>query len=487
MPKQSHLEKINSEIAQVEEITAKHEQFKEASITNQRFKHELIDSLLVSFDAKNESISLSDEGISFEGRSIKRLSIGTGPISVLMWSQMHGDEPTATMALFDLLHFLTSDEQEFSAVRQNILSSVTIHMIPMLNPDGAERFRRRNAQGVDMNRDALNLQTPEGQILKRVRDFLDADFAFNLHDQSRYYRVGETDKSATISFLAPAYNKQKSVNTERSKAKKLIAVMNNMVQELAPGHVGRYDDTFEPRAFGDNIAKWGSSTILIESGGYPNDPEKQFVRKLNFASLIVGLTAISSDSYQSASIANYYDIPENSSDYLQLLLENVIINNPPSEPYKLDLGFRHREINQQNATAYYLSAYLEDVGDLSTWAAYQKVDMDGLFLRAGKISNRSKSIVDWSFEDLLTELQKGYTYFPIPTNELTKGYSSNLPAIFFDKNGESPRMGELHPNRNPAFYLVDSQEQVKYVLINGFLLDMNDPKWPSWANGLILH
>ena len=46
---------------------------------------------------------------------------------------------------------------------QRILSSLTLYVVPMLNPDGAERFQRRNAQGIDINRDALSLQTPEGQ------------------------------------------------------------------------------------------------------------------------------------------------------------------------------------------------------------------------------------------------------------------------------------------------------------------------------------
>ena len=53
---------------------------------------------------------------------------------------------------------------------RGILSSLTLHFVPMLNPDGAERFQRRNAQGIDINRDALRLQTPEGRALKAVRD-----------------------------------------------------------------------------------------------------------------------------------------------------------------------------------------------------------------------------------------------------------------------------------------------------------------------------
>ena len=42
---------------------------------------------------------------------------------------------------------------------------LTIRAIPMLNPDGAEVFRRRNAQNIDINRDTINLETPEANIL----------------------------------------------------------------------------------------------------------------------------------------------------------------------------------------------------------------------------------------------------------------------------------------------------------------------------------
>ncbi|GAH27551.1 unnamed protein product, partial [marine sediment metagenome] len=58
------------------------------------------------------------------------------------------------------------------------------------------------------------------------------------------------------------------------------------IQKYAPGQVGRYNDDFEPRAFGDNIQKWGTSTILIESGGFQNDTEKQEIRKLNYVSIL---------------------------------------------------------------------------------------------------------------------------------------------------------------------------------------------------------
>ena len=72
----------------------------------------------------------------------------------------------------------------------------------MLNPDGAERYARRNAQAIDVNRDALDLATPEGRLLKAVRDRFQPELGFNLHDQNRRTTVGDTGVLASIALLA---------------------------------------------------------------------------------------------------------------------------------------------------------------------------------------------------------------------------------------------------------------------------------------------
>ncbi len=66
---------------------------------------------------------------------------------------------------------------------------------------------------------------------------------------------------------------------------KLISQLTEVLEDYIPGHIAKYNDDFEPRAFGDNFMKWGSSLILIESGGWKNNYEKSFVRKINFFSL----------------------------------------------------------------------------------------------------------------------------------------------------------------------------------------------------------
>ena len=97
---------------------------------------------------------------------------------------------------------------------------------------------------------------------------------------------------------------------------RIIVKMNEVIQRYARGHVGRYDDEFEPRAFGDNMQKWGTSTILIESGGYPDDPEKQFIRKLNYLSILSAFHIISTQSYLTARLDHYVSIPKNDRNYM---------------------------------------------------------------------------------------------------------------------------------------------------------------------------
>ncbi len=135
-------------------------------------------------------------GHSVENRPIRMLSVGSGDIDVLMWSQMHGNESTATRSIVDLLSYIAENSKQKSV--SSLLQDLRIHFIPMLNPDGASRWTRENAIGIDLNRDALRLIAPESQILKRVRDSLNADYGFNLHDQSKYYNVERLNNEASI-------------------------------------------------------------------------------------------------------------------------------------------------------------------------------------------------------------------------------------------------------------------------------------------------
>ncbi|CAL67707.1 M14 family metallopeptidase [Christiangramia forsetii] len=438
--------------------------FKEKEITNRRLKHEDIVSLLDILKSENK-LHIQKVGESIEGRSLNLISLGDGETDVFLWSQMHGDESTATMAIFDMLNFFNSEE--FEDERKIILKKLRIHFLPMLNPDGAEKFMRRNALGVDVNRDALRLQSPEAKTLKRIRDSLDADFGFNLHDQSKYYNAEQTEKPATISFLAPAYNYEKEINVVRGDAMKVIVQMNKVLQKFVPGQVGRYNDDFEPRAFGDNIQKWGTSTILIESGGFPEDPEKQEIRKLNFVSILSALNSIATESYRTEDISEYERIPNNDRMLFDLKITGLKYHLNEKD-YILDIGINKDENDIEGAADFYYSGRVVDLGDLSTSYGYEELDASGLKLVFGKVyPEKISSPKELEVLNAKELLEKGYAYIKVDSSMLKVPYS-NFPINLVPEDYKINT--HLAPGKNANFFLYKNGE-MEYAIINGFLLD----------------
>src|SRR5690606_39149159 len=90
-----------------------------SSDLHRRFKHGDVDSILQQHRGKGV-LSVEQIGSSFEGRAIYEVGYGRGEKKVMLWSQMHGDEPTATMALLDLFNFLSAQNDGFDTIRQLI-------------------------------------------------------------------------------------------------------------------------------------------------------------------------------------------------------------------------------------------------------------------------------------------------------------------------------------------------------------------------------
>ena len=132
--------------------------------------------------------------------NIYRIDFGTGSFKILLWSQMHGNETTTTKAVFNLLQKINTENHA------NWLSFFTFTFLPILNPDGAEAFTRVNANAIDLNRDSKNLTQPESQTLRNVFNSLQPHLALNMHDQRSIFSAGPQPHTATLSFLAPAFN-----------------------------------------------------------------------------------------------------------------------------------------------------------------------------------------------------------------------------------------------------------------------------------------
>ena len=311
------------------------------------------DKIVRSIKELNDIFKVEKIGESVQNRSIEMITFGSGPIKVLMWSQMHGNESTSTKAVFDLINLVVKRPE----ISKSFLSSCTISIIPMLNPDGSELYTRVNANKVDLNRDAQEKTQPESLVLRKAFDTVKPDYCFNLHDQRTIFNVGQTPEPATVSFLAPAHDEERSISNSRATSMKLIVAMNEFLQRVIPNRVGRYDDSFNANCVGDTFQMLDVPTILFESGHSPNDYQREETREYIFYSLLAALAVISDNGVAQYKVEDYFEIPENKKLFVDILIENPQINWPESETYG-EVGFLFREV-LQNDTIHFIPVLFE--------------------------------------------------------------------------------------------------------------------------------
>lgn len=382
-------------------ILTNYSSFKAHQLKNRFLKHNNVISLLEKLPSTFEVIPL---GNSFEGRSINALKWGNGKTKILLWSQMHGDEATGTMAIFDLCNFLQQDNEYVKQLANNC----ELHFIPLLNPDGAERFIRRSAQQIDINRDFLQCLTPEAQILKDYRNKVKPEFAFNLHDQITLWSVTGSLKPATLSFLSPAIDYELTIDPVREKAMQVIAEIFETISPIIPGHIGLFDDEYEPRAFGDNFQKLGTSVMLIEAGGLKNDPEKQEIRTYYFASMLKGIYAIATKSYLQKTIEHYFSIPKNNKQIFHILIHGLNVNGTQTS-----VGLNYDESPTIDGFGTTKIFSIQDIGDLSFCDAYQTFTLPNYRLNGEIIFNQNAHFELFSNDQLILNFRNGELVFEL--------------------------------------------------------------------------
>ena len=281
-------------------------------LTNIKGRYITIDDVeCVLQNLDKEKFIVKNEGSSVENRPLYSVEFGSGLKKIIIWSQMHGNEATTTKAVLDWLNRLNTN----SIYYDDIASNFSICVLPMVNPDGAFYYTRANANNVDLNRDSVDLSQPESVFLRNKIVNFNADLALNMHDQRTIFGVGETEYPATISFLSPAYNENRTINNVREIAMQLIGVMYNHLHNIIPNQIGRFDDSFNINCIGDYVTNLGVSTILFEAGHYPNDYQREKTRQIVYEALFVLLESYKLDSFKSVSTDVYWNIKENSKNF----------------------------------------------------------------------------------------------------------------------------------------------------------------------------
>lgn len=356
---------------------------------------------------KLKSAGIKTEQVGFSGarREIYQLEWGKGPLKVFMWSQMHGDEPTATSALVDMFAFLQKEKDRPWV--KDISEKITIRAVPMLNPDGAEAYKRRNLQGIDINRDARDLKTPEARLLKQLRAEWSPAIGFNLHNQGALTAAGRAAKQAAISLLVVFGDEAKTLNAGQERNRRIASAIVAALDKFIPGHIARYDDDWTPTAFGDNFSAWGTPTILIETGAL-NGKDEMFLVKMNFIAFLTALNSIATGSEKTQDPDLYTRLPENTSGGLvNFIFRNAhIVNQTPSTA-----GTDIAAVIERRRASYPTLVTIRNIGNLTSLRGLDEYDASGFNvvhrfrrLKTGEVGEfyfyKRSRVVDWAAADL---------------------------------------------------------------------------------------
>lgn len=131
--------------------------------------------------------------------------------TVLVIAGQHGDEPASTEAAMVMAESLASGPLE------RLLDRINVVLLLRANPDGAALFQRATASGIDSNRDALWLDTPEAQAIAQLVRTFDPVVVVDLHEYDALGNVADAGspvprfdalvQTATTENLAPFVTK----------------------------------------------------------------------------------------------------------------------------------------------------------------------------------------------------------------------------------------------------------------------------------------
>ena len=347
---------------------------------------------LFSYLQTNLSDYIQEIGKSTLGKPIYKARFGNGSIKVLAWSQMHGNESNSTLAMLDLLEIFEKN----SEIKEAIFSKIQLDFIFMLNPDGSQKWTRRNALDIDLNRDFRQLSSVEFPILKNIAENEHYDYALNLHEQRTLFST-DGKNPATLSFLAPAENVEREITETRKKSMAVIARIIENVHPLIPHQIARYNDEFYPSSTGDNFTKMGIPTILYEGGHFPNDYLRNGTRKYYTIALFEGLKAISELNFSTENWESYFDVPENKEDHFDIIYRNVQLNTENS--CVVDIAVHFKEEIKDGANEISFIPMVVEMGDCGKKKGWKEVDCSSKKLIPSGENPKMDSIFDFEFVD----------------------------------------------------------------------------------------
>jgi hypothetical protein len=220
----------------------------------------------------------------------------------------------------------------------------------------------------------------------RAAKTLKPQFGFNLHNQNARTSVGRPPRPAAVSVLAPPPDASRKESPSMRTAKQMCTCFVEAVRPFAEGMISRYDDTYEPRAFGDGVQSLGVATMLVEAGGWP-EADSEPITRLHFHGMLATLHAIATDKYLAADHQIYEDLPESNSQRLNdcLITKANVLDAKVVQPFVADIVIDQTPTERLAVTSN-RDGKIVDIGDLPAPSARQTIGANNSLVIPGQFT-----------------------------------------------------------------------------------------------------
>ena len=213
---------------------------------------------LLRYDQSHaQRMTLTSFGSSVKGRNLWLVTLGSGPKRLFYLCRQHGHEPASTEGALAFIRDSVKAGEEAPLAEE--LKAVTVYVVPMANPDGAEAFLRRNAHDADLNRDWIKRTQPETRALYAEISRLHPDLMTDQHElypndtRPDFTEVVGLGSGAAPSVIAEAQAAQAAVAADM--AAQGFPVVSHVVTDTHPARLAH-------RFFSINLAV---PTVLFET------------------------------------------------------------------------------------------------------------------------------------------------------------------------------------------------------------------------------
>lgn len=185
-------------------------------------------------------VGVASTGTSGEGRELLYATVGDGPRTFWLQARIHGDELHSTEAVLQILDRLASGSPWARQVRENL----TVVVIPMYNPDGAEANIRQSTTPTrtDLNRDWENFVQPESPAFWRLWRDAAPTYALDLHHMSEAPVVEGTDDLNQFQIGARSISPSRMTEQQWRTNRAMAMVSVDALAGYGPVNVAKYPD-----------------------------------------------------------------------------------------------------------------------------------------------------------------------------------------------------------------------------------------------------